>query len=81
MIKTKEENIVFFLLNLHFWPEKNVKKNSETCLTGDRGGLSAQVLLVTYLYFEVEILKIKPENAMRLRDSLIMINHDLNCAV
>ena len=51
-------------------------------LTGDRGGLSAQVLLVlTFLDFEVEILKIKPENALRLRDSLIMINHGLNCVV
>ena len=47
-------------------------------LTGDERGLSAQAVLVTYLNFEVNILKIKPENAVRLRDSLNMINHGLN---
>ena len=42
-------------------------------LTGGRGGLSAQLSLVTHLDFEVEILQNKPQNAMRLCDFL---NHD-----
>ena len=47
-------------------------------LTGGRGDLPAQLLLVAYFDFEVEILQIKLENAMRLCDFLIMINHSLN---